>query len=175
MKKRRFPAAVILLALLTACSADPAPDSIGKDSDTVTAVKKIPDSDFELRLIAERVEQEDNVFKLEAGLRYTGDQPEATVMHGDPLFYAGLTIDGEQVNGPIAISTVGLFTPLAANEWHTRDVSIQSSRTQIKQFYAKGGEITLHAEFSADDYANGSGYDATLSLKSAEILHEKEG
>ncbi|WP_172195603.1 hypothetical protein [Saccharibacillus qingshengii] len=167
MKKRIVLPTVLLLLLLSACSTDSTPDSVTEDNDKFTAVKQIKESDFELRLVVDRIEEEDNTFTLEAGIRYTGDQPEVIISHGDPLFAATLSIDGEQIGGPISISAVGLSTPLKAKEWITENLAIQSSRTQIKQFYKKDGKITLHAYFdSSDEELENASF---LSLKAEEI------
>ncbi|WP_172253353.1 hypothetical protein [Saccharibacillus deserti] len=170
MKKRIVLPIFLLLLLLSACSTDSTPDSVTEDKDKFTAVKQIEESDFELRLVVDRIKEEDNTFTLEAGIRYTGDQPEVKIMHGDPLFLAILTIDGEEIGGPFGVNTIGIYTPLIADEWHTETISLQSSKTQIKQFYEKGGDITLHAGFSADGYKQEELENAIVSLTSENLL-----
>ncbi|NGZ77991.1 hypothetical protein [Saccharibacillus alkalitolerans] len=169
MKLRLFPLLALLSLLLSACSSDDIPDSVTEDEGQVTAIKRIPDSDFELRLVVDRLEEGDKAFTAEAGLRYVGDQPEVTIVHGDPLFIGSLMIDDKRVGGPAGINTVAISTPMKADEWLTEKIDLPASKTQIKQFYEKDGNITLYAGFSADDYEDGRGTDATLTLKAEEI------
>ncbi|GGO00750.1 hypothetical protein GCM10010969_22320 [Saccharibacillus kuerlensis] len=109
------------------------------------------------------------MFELEAGIRYIGDRPEIEIMHGDPLISSSIIIEGEEIGGPSVVITIGIFTTLKANEWHTQDITLQSSRTQIKQFYEKDGKITINAGFSADGYTYEQKDNAFLSLKAEDI------
>ncbi|WP_172195601.1 hypothetical protein [Saccharibacillus qingshengii] len=166
--KNRFFFLLFFVLLLTACSSiNSAPDSVVEGKNEITATKQIADSNFEIRLIVARLEDTSNTFDLEASIRYTGEEQEITISHGDPLFTAELKIDGKQIGGPIGVSTVEERSLLKSNEWQTQTIILQSSQTQIKQFFKQNGEIIINAGFSAEGYNPEHG--AFLSLKAEEI------
>ncbi|MCQ4087594.1 hypothetical protein [Saccharibacillus sp. JS10] len=158
---------LICILFLSACSPSSKPDYISKNHDGVTATKKIENSDFEIRLFTKKVNPDDNTFTLEGAIRYTGNRSEIIIHHGDPIFAATLNIDGKTIGDPTDIQTIGLSATLKANEWLTQNITLQSSRTQMKSFFEKDGKITLHAYFDAEGYAQKAG--EYLSLTAEEI------